>query len=288
MRVHIAHPDDIPGWLQLAAEVEPLFGPMAHDPVFYRALRKNIERSTAFCVREGDGPPGSPLMGGLLFSPHPPHYVIGWLAVAERWRGHGVGHRLIDHALDLVQIPADIAVTTFAEGIQGGETARRLYHRIGLRPAESGPTNPAGIPTQVYRCNLSRTPTVRAVMQHEDRYLLVQHDNHLPETIGKWGLPGGRVDPTDTDRESALRRELREEFQVEVEVIGFLHTYIYRERLHHIFHVRPVSMDLVFDPNEILGHTWLTYEEIEAWETAGKLHTGFEYPAITASRKTLP
>jgi hypothetical protein len=79
MRVQIAHPDDIPPWLTLAAEVEPLFGPMVGDPAFHAALRKNIDRGTAFCVRVEDGPPGASLMGGMLFSPYPPQYEIGWL-----------------------------------------------------------------------------------------------------------------------------------------------------------------------------------------------------------------
>ena len=34
MRVVLALAADIPAWLDLAAEVEPLFGPMADDPGF--------------------------------------------------------------------------------------------------------------------------------------------------------------------------------------------------------------------------------------------------------------
>ena len=78
--VVVAHPEDIPAWLILATEVEPLFGPMVNDPSFHRALHKNIGRGTAFCVREADEPPGVPLLGALLFSPKLPFYTIGWLA----------------------------------------------------------------------------------------------------------------------------------------------------------------------------------------------------------------
>ena len=51
-----------------------------------------------------------------------------------------------------------------------------------------------------------RIPAVRAVVLHEGRFLLAQHHNYLPGTIGKWGLPGGRIEATDADLVAALRR----------------------------------------------------------------------------------
>ena len=89
--VVLAQPEDIPAWLALATEVEPLFGPMVSEPSFHRALHKHIGRGTAFCVRDEDGRPGDPLLGGLLFSLDPPIYRIGWLAVAELHRRQGIG-----------------------------------------------------------------------------------------------------------------------------------------------------------------------------------------------------
>ena|SRR3712207_5134760 len=151
MRVEAARYRDIRGWLDLAAEVEPLFGMMLDDPQFHRALHRNIDRGTAFCVREDDGPPGGPLLGGLLFSPHYPEYWIGWLAVAERWRRHGVGRRLVEHALGLVQPPAVVAVVTFGEDIDAGRPARRFYEQLGFQPAEAAPPGPEGGSRQVYR-----------------------------------------------------------------------------------------------------------------------------------------
>jgi ribosomal protein S18 acetylase RimI-like enzyme len=101
MNVAAAELRDIRSWLDLAAEVEPLFGNMLDDHRFYKALLKNIERRSAYCVRERGGPPGTPLIGGMLFSPRRPdrpEYRIGWLAVAERWRCRGVGRLLVEHA----------------------------------------------------------------------------------------------------------------------------------------------------------------------------------------------
>jgi len=128
-----------------------------------------------------------------------------------------------------------------------------------------------------------RIPAVRAVVLHEGQFLLVQHHNHLPETIGKWGLPGGRIEASDADMIAALRRELHEEFAMTADIIGFIAMYTYRDRAHQVFLARPHSIDFTVNSNEILGTAWLSLAEVTQWHTKGKLHTGFELPAIRAS-----
>lgn len=154
LRVESAGYRDIPGWLGLAAEVEPLFGPMLDAPDFYRALLGQIERGTALCVREDDAPPGAPLLGGLLFSPPRsgrPEAWIRWLAVAARGRRRGIGHLLVTHAIGLVAPVATIAVVTFGEDNAPGRPARRFYERLGFVPAEPAPNGPEGGVRQVFR-----------------------------------------------------------------------------------------------------------------------------------------
>jgi GNAT superfamily N-acetyltransferase len=151
VRVLIAQEEDVPSWLALAAEVEPLFGPMVHEPGFLEALRRNIARGTAFCVRENGGPPGTALMGGLLFSPKPPVYTLGWLVVAARHRHTGVGTLLVEHGVGLVRPPAEMVVTTFGADVDEGRPARRFYERLGFRLAEMAPPGPEGGSRQVFR-----------------------------------------------------------------------------------------------------------------------------------------
>lgn len=154
MHVALAQPADLHSWLRLAAEVEPLFGPMVNDLGFHNALRKNIKRKTAFCVREDDGPHGTPILAGLLFSPKPPVYTIGWLAVTAASRRQGLGRLLIEQALTLVRPPAEVVVTTFGPGFQDGEPARRFYETMGFHPAEPAPAGPDGGERQIYRRTL--------------------------------------------------------------------------------------------------------------------------------------
>jgi GNAT superfamily N-acetyltransferase len=154
VRVQSAEYRDVRSWLDLAAEVEGLFGDQLGDPDFYQALLRNIGRATAFCVREGDGPAGARLAGGMLFSPRwpeRPEYRISWLAVAERCRRHGIARLLVQHAFNLVEPPAVLAVGTFGEDLEPGRPARRLYERMGFHPAELLPPGRNGGSRQVYR-----------------------------------------------------------------------------------------------------------------------------------------
>ena len=138
MQVMSACEEDIPAWLILAREVEPLFGvPLSVDEGFHLALRRNIQRGSAFCVREQDAPAGAALCGGLLFSSkHAPTYELGWLAVGTAWRRMGVGRALVAHAMTLITPPAELIVTTFVDDDPGGAPARRFYQDLGFEPAE--------------------------------------------------------------------------------------------------------------------------------------------------------
>jgi ribosomal protein S18 acetylase RimI-like enzyme len=152
MDVVLAQPVDIPAWLDLAAEVESLFGPMVADPGFHAALERNIQRQTAFCMREQADISGTPLMGALLFSAtHAPHYKIGWLAVGQRWRRQGIAQALVAHCFRLIQPPAELSVVTFGEDTVAGRPARHFYERMGFQAAEAAPNGPEGGTRQVYR-----------------------------------------------------------------------------------------------------------------------------------------
>ena len=153
--VRVAQATDIPAWPILAAEVEPLFGPLVNEASFLRSLARNVDRGTAFCAREADGPPGDSLLGGLLFSPHPPVYTIGWLAVTQQHRRHGIGRSLVEHALSLVEAPAQVMVTTFGPDNPAGIPARRFYEHMGFYAAESAPSGPDGSARQIYRRTMS-------------------------------------------------------------------------------------------------------------------------------------
>ena len=147
----LATPEDIPAWLDLSAEVEELFGPLVLNPSFRNALERNIARGTALCRRLEDGAPGAPLLGALLYSPHPPVYEIGWLAVSAPYRRCGVASSLVNHMLAQVISPAEVLVTTFCPGEPGGEPALRFYSSFGFYPYKPVRKALDGISRQILR-----------------------------------------------------------------------------------------------------------------------------------------
>lgn len=87
--VRVGEPTDIPGFITLASEVEQWFGPMVADPGFHEAVRRNIERGSAFVVDGDDGR----LRGAMLTGGRAPSFRVNWLVVAAQWRRHGSAGR---------------------------------------------------------------------------------------------------------------------------------------------------------------------------------------------------
>jgi len=68
-------------------------------------------------------------------------------------------------------------------------------------------------------------PGVAAVIFADDRVLLQRRDD-----TGRWGLPGGAVEPGESVRQ-ALLREVREETGLEVEPVRLIG--VYSDPVHH-------------------------------------------------------
>ena len=152
MRVVISEDSDISGWLILASLVEPWVGPLVSSTAFHRTLLAAIDDRSAFCLREKDGPPGAPLLGGLLGLAEWRRYWINWLAVAPAWHGLGIGRRLVEHVFDLATGLEEVCVTTFGPDEGPGLGTREFYMHLGFKPAEiSSHCGPEGQLRQVFR-----------------------------------------------------------------------------------------------------------------------------------------
>ena len=69
------------------------------------------------------------------------------------------------------------------------------------------------------------------IIENKARDILLIHRN-LPE-LKQWEIPGGKIDPGETDIETAVR-EIKEELGIEVEILKFLgkDDFIYSKILH--------------------------------------------------------
>jgi 8-oxo-dGTP diphosphatase len=131
-----------------------------------------------------------PLLGGLFRVVSTD--VDGWEAVAVRGRGLRLR----------VRLTADTVVTC---------TASRVDRRITAVLCELA----TGIETRALA--LAGAPVIVGTAIVRGRALLAQQRSYPPEAAGLWELPGGRVEPGESDVDAVVR-ECQEELGVEVSV----------------------------------------------------------------------
>lgn len=156
MNVEYAAASDYAPWLDLAREVEHLFGPMADDPGFQNALKQAMSDKAAFCVRTGGNDQAPSFKGGIVISRETNEIL--WVAVSKSHRGKGVGKALLAFAMDKLDRAAPIRVQTFDGSIPEGRAARALYKMFGFFDHEDGGPNPAGIPTVIMQSDHTTLP----------------------------------------------------------------------------------------------------------------------------------
>jgi GNAT superfamily N-acetyltransferase len=142
--IRLVTESDIDGWLELAREVEPLFGEMAGNEDFINGVKGCIGSSSALCAAEGND-----IEGVVAFSRA--ENEICWLAVRERSRSKGYGRELLQAALSCLDSKRPVAVQTFSAGIEAGEAARKLYTGFGFKDYKDAGANPAGINTVIMK-----------------------------------------------------------------------------------------------------------------------------------------
>ncbi len=125
--------------------------------------------------------------------------------------------------------------------------------------------------------------TARCLLYDSRHFLLVEHATWNGRPRGKWGIPGGRIEPYE-DAEPAARRELQEELYIDVGTLHPLGEYRYKGARHAVFGGHYSGSVDRFDSNEIAQIGWFTLEQIVAIQERDGLHAGFE---LTAARALL-
>lgn len=136
---------DFDSWLELAKEVEPLFGEMADNEDFKNGIKNCIQSSSSFCAVDEN----NKIEGIIAFDKA--ENEISWLAVSKTSRSKGHGRRLLQTALDSLDREKPVFVQTFSPDVKEGEAARKLYMRFGFKDYKVGGKNPAGIETVIMK-----------------------------------------------------------------------------------------------------------------------------------------
>lgn len=136
---------DIEQWLQLAKEVEPLFGEMVGVSAFTEGIKGCIADSSALCITHID----DDIMGIISYNSN--KNEIEWLAVKNKYRGNGYGYQLVEAAIQHLDQSKPIYVQTFSSHVGSGRSARKLYLSFGFKDYKVSGKNPAGIDTVIMK-----------------------------------------------------------------------------------------------------------------------------------------
>lgn len=143
--IRILEKKDMDVWLEIAAEVQSLFGPMIDNPEFHQAIEKCIDEKEVMGVCNESGN-----VEGIVAISKTENEII-WLAVRNRSRGRGYGEALIKKAIEMLDSNRPIFVQTFSKGHALGDISRRLYSKFGFIDEKKAGKNPAGIDTVIMK-----------------------------------------------------------------------------------------------------------------------------------------
>ncbi|MGN1322810.1 MAG: (deoxy)nucleoside triphosphate pyrophosphohydrolase [Bacilli bacterium] len=62
---------------------------------------------------------------------------------------------------------------------------------------------------------------VAALIEKDGKYLIARRSTGSSDVLGKWEFPGGKVEQEETE-ENAIKREIKEEFEMNIKAIKFL------------------------------------------------------------------
>lgn len=62
---------------------------------------------------------------------------------------------------------------------------------------------------------------VAALIKKDNKYLIARRSTGDPDVLGKWEFPGGKV-KLDEDEKTAIEREIKEEFELNIRAHSFL------------------------------------------------------------------
>jgi len=129
MLIRWATENDLPAWYELATEVSQIFQHPADMGAELKSKTSGlgtIGRQEMLTAIDNSGKN----MGFICFSRT--DNSITWFAVSEKYRGEGVGDRLLKTALLQLNITKDIAVITFPADYPQGAAVRALYKKYGF------------------------------------------------------------------------------------------------------------------------------------------------------------
>ena len=127
--------------------------------------------------------------------------------------------------------------------------------------------------------------TARAII-FKDNKLLVFFRRKIKDgnEITYYAIPGGHVEGNETCEETVIR-ELKEEMNLDIEILGYLGELIVDDREEHYYHAKIVGCELQFGGEELERNNNENYYEIR-WLTKEEIHNS-DIRAIDLIKKVM-
>lgn len=110
---------------------------------------------------------------------------------------------------------------------------------------------------------------VAGVIYKDDKFLIAQR-NLKKSQGGLWEFPGGKLEPNET-AEDALKREIKEEFDADIEVGNYIgesvHHYPEKDIKLMFYKAKQISENITLLEHESCA--WITKENKDDYEFAG-------------------
>jgi GNAT superfamily N-acetyltransferase len=145
--IRLLQMQDYNTWINLAKEVEYLFGPMVDSKDFQEGIKNCLENNNAFGIENEAGK-----LAGIIALDRENNEIL-WLAVAKQFSGNNYGELLVKKSVAELERNGDIFVQTFSGKVNEGRSARSIYERSGFVDLKDAGKNLADIETviMVYR-----------------------------------------------------------------------------------------------------------------------------------------
>jgi GNAT superfamily N-acetyltransferase len=142
-KIRLLNSKDYDKWIELAREVEYLFGPMADIFEFREGIKDCILSNNAYGIENAVGE-----LAGIVALDRSNNEIV-WLAIGKEHRGNKLGDKLVKRAICELEVNGDIYVQTFAKSIVEGKGARIIYENNGFVDLKDAGKNPANIETVI-------------------------------------------------------------------------------------------------------------------------------------------
>ena len=110
---------------------------------------------------------------------------------------------------------------------------------------------------------------VAALVKNGDKYLIARRNHGDPEANGKWEFPGGKLEENESELEAVVR-EMREEFEIEVEALEYLCNSI-TEYAARTIELRLYLCEFISGDFKLHAHheyKWVSLDEIISYDFA--------------------